>query len=69
MPYLRFLFFNFSGALIWGTTVGCVGFLFGSSWESLVAVVKEFHEIVLIVMGVAILVAVVYWARRRKERG
>ncbi len=67
MAYLRFLFFNFSGALIWATAVACVGFFFGSSWQDLVAFVGKFHEAVLVVAGVAALAAVIIYFRRRSR--
>jgi LPXTG-motif cell wall-anchored protein len=67
MAYLRFLFFNFSGALIWASTVGCVGFFFGSSWDELVSFVEKFHQVVLIVLGLALLVALIYYLRRRRK--
>jgi membrane protein DedA with SNARE-associated domain len=68
MAYLRFLFFNFSGALIWASTVGCVGFFFGSSWDDLVAFAEKFHQVVLIVLGLAGLVAIFDYLRRRRKK-
>ena len=68
MPYLRFLAFDFSGAVIWSTAICCVGFIFGSNWQRLVELVKEFDWILLSVLALGIVIAVIfYYARRRKE--
>jgi membrane protein DedA with SNARE-associated domain len=68
MPYARFLFFNFSGAVLWASTIVAVGFVFGSSWERLVRFVERLHWITLAAIGVVALVAVIfYYARQRKR--
>lgn len=67
MPYLRFLLFNFTGAVGWATTFGCLGFVFGRSWASLVSFVKELDRLVLgMVAGGLLVVALVYFLRRRR---
>ncbi len=35
LPWPTFLFYNAAGALVWATTVGLVGYLFGQSWALL----------------------------------
>jgi len=68
MPYLRFLVFDFSGAVIWATTICSLGFLFGSNWERLVHLVKEFDWIILSAIGLGIVVlGVAYYLRGRKS--
>ncbi len=67
MPYLRFLTFDFSGAVVWATTIGCVGFLLGSNWERVVRFVKRFDQIILGMVAVAILVAGVIYLKRRRS--
>lgn len=68
MPYLRFFFFNFTGAVIWATTIACVGFLFGSSWENLVHFIKHFHRLTLgLIVAAAIVGLIVYMRRRGKK--
>lgn len=68
MPYLRFLAFDFSGAVLWSTAICSVGFIFGHNWQRLVELVKDFDWAVLGLVGLGIAVAViVYYARRRKE--
>lgn len=69
MSYLRFLFFNLSGAAIWALAVVTVGYLFGSSWESLVYFVEAFHRLTLIALAVLILtLAAIYYYRRAKSQ-
>ena len=68
MPYPRFFFFTSTGAVVWATTVVSVGFLFGSSWESLVQLVEKSHRVTLLALGAGILIGiVVYLLRRRKD--
>ncbi len=69
MPYPRFLFFNFAGAVSWAITFGSVGFIFGSNWERLVRFVKEFDRITLGVIVAALAVAGAgYLLKRRRAR-
>ena len=67
MPYLRFLAFDFSGAVIWATTICGLGFFFGSNWERLVHLVKEFDWIILGIIGVGIVMGVIAYLRRNKS--
>jgi len=68
MRYPRFLFFNFSGAVLWATTITSVGFLFGSSWENLVELIGKFHRVSLIAAGLAlVVVGIIYFKRRREQ--
>ena len=68
LPYPRFLFFNFTGAIAWAITFGCLGFAFGSSWERLSLLVARFERAVLLAAVSAGLLAVaIYFARRRKS--
>jgi membrane-associated protein len=69
MPYLRFLFFNFTGAVLWATAIGCVGFLFGNSWDNLVHVVRDFHRLTLGLVAVLALVGLIVYLRRRAKSG
>ncbi len=71
MPYRRFLFFNFSGAVCWATTFGCVGFVLGSNWEKLVHFVQELDRVTLgvLVVGAAVGAAVYFLKRRRPKPG
>jgi membrane-associated protein len=69
MPYLRFLLFNFMGAVIWATAIGCVGFLFGNSWYDLAHVVKDFHRVTLGLVAVLALVGLIVYLKRRARSG
>jgi len=69
MPYRRFLFFNFTGAVAWATTFGYVGFLFGSNRERLVYFLKEFDPITLALLAAGACVAgVAYLLKRRRSK-
>jgi membrane-associated protein len=69
MPYLRFLLFNFTGAVVWATAIGCVGFLFGNSWNDLVHVIKDFHRVTLGLVAVLALVGLIIYLKRRARSG
>jgi len=69
MPFLRFFFFNFTGAVVWSTAVCCVGFVFGSSWDRLVYGVERFNRIILIMGGIAIVVGLILYYSRKKRSG
>lgn len=66
LPYLRFLFFNFTGAVAWATTFGCVGFLFGSSWQRLVTFARHLNRAVLVGILIAVLIVIIVRALRRR---
>jgi membrane protein DedA with SNARE-associated domain len=69
MPYRRFLFFNFTGAVSWALTFGCVGFIFGESWDGLVAFVRRFQRLTwAVVASAALAAAIAYWRRHRSPR-
>ena len=69
MPYLRFLLFNFTGAVVWATAIGCVGFLFGNSLDDLAHVIKDFHRVTLGLVAVLALVGLIVYLRRRARSG
>jgi membrane-associated protein len=69
MPYLRFFLFNFTGAVVWATAIGCVGFLFGNSWNDLAHVVKDFHRVTLGLVAVLALVGLIVYLKRRAKSG
>jgi membrane-associated protein len=69
MRYPRFLLFNFTGAVVWATAIGCVGFLFGNSWDNLVHVVKDIHRVTLGLVAVAALVGLILYLNRRARSG
>ena len=69
MPYLRFFLFNFTGAVVWATAIGCVGFLFGNSWNDLAHVIKDFHRVTLGLVAVLALVGLIVYLKRRAKSG
>jgi len=69
MPYPRFIAFDFSGAVIWATTIVSIGLFFGSNWERLIHFVKEFDLAILAVVGLGIVVALFASYRRRNVPG
>ena len=67
VPALRFLGFNLLGAALWAAVVAGVGYLFGQSLQWLIADLARFEEIALVlIIGVAVLIAVVHRLRAGK---
>ena len=67
VPALRFLGFNLLGAAVWAALVTGVGYVFGQSLQWLIADLARFEEIALVlIVGVAVLIAVVHRVRARK---
>jgi membrane protein DedA with SNARE-associated domain len=67
MPFAVFLLYRFAGAVCWGVVIGFVGFLFGSSWGTLVHVVGRMDRIALaVIAGGAVVLFVIHSIRRRK---
>lgn len=65
MPWPRFLFFNFSGAVVWSIVISVVGYLFGSQWPLLFKLIKRVNLGLLV--GVA-LVFYLLWRRHQKRQ-
>jgi len=68
MRYPRFLAFDFTGAVIWATTIVSIGFFFGSNWARLIHFVKEFDLAILACAALGLAVAGFVYYRRRKTR-
>ena len=60
----RFLVFNAAGAVAWATTFGAVGYLLGYSWETIERWIGHVGIALLVVVGIAIVFALV---RSRKR--
>jgi len=69
MPYPRFFLFNFTGAVVWATAIGLVGFLLGDNWDNLAHVVKDIDHAVLGLVAVLALVTLIFYLRRRAKTG
>jgi membrane protein DedA with SNARE-associated domain len=67
MPFSSFLLFSFAGAVCWAVVIGLVGFLFGSSWETLLHVVGRLDRaaLILIVCGAGVYFLIHFVRRRR----
>jgi membrane-associated protein len=66
MQYPRFLFFNFSGAVLWATVIGSAGYYFGGNWKHLMHVMKRFEISTLV--GLAFVIGFLVYQRKRKAR-
>jgi membrane protein DedA with SNARE-associated domain len=62
----RFLIFNAAGAVAWATTFGAVGYLLGYSWETIERWIGHVGVALLIVLGIAIVFALVRSRKRSR---
>jgi membrane protein DedA with SNARE-associated domain len=65
MEWKRFLLANAAGAAAWVTVIACVGYFFGSQYDSLMRVLKGTEIVILVVVIGA---AWYFWRRRKKQR-
>ncbi len=63
MPYARFLVFNAAGGLVWGVSVGLLGYFAASSYEQVHSMLGRAGAVLFIALGVTLLV--VLHLRRR----
>jgi membrane protein DedA with SNARE-associated domain len=63
---LRFALLNAIGALLWALVIAGLGWAFGSAAEALLGQLQHFEAWFL--AGVAVLAALIWWIRRRKQR-
>lgn len=61
----RFMLFNLIGAAIWAPLVTGAGYLFGQSLEWLFADIRRYEEVVLLIIGVALVLGLLRRLRRR----
>ena len=66
MDWRRFLLFNSLGAVLWSVVIASLGYLFGSQWQRLLAIVHEANFFLLV--AVAVLAGVFYWRHRASNR-
>jgi membrane protein DedA with SNARE-associated domain len=64
MHWRKFAIFNFLGAVLWVCVIATAGYLFGRHWEKLVDIMKNVNIAVFI--AAAVLIASLWWHRRRK---
>jgi membrane protein DedA with SNARE-associated domain len=64
MRWPRFLFYNFSGAVVWSIGISLVGYFFGSQWPLLLKILKRFNLGILVVVALVLYVA---WKRHQKH--
>ncbi len=67
MPFPIFLFYTFAGAACWALAIGCVGFVFGSSWSRLVVMLGRMDRIALLAIVACLLIVLLVNLARRKK--
>src|SRR5215212_8330887 len=54
MKYYRFLPYNLSAAVVWAVTYSLIGYIFGQSWDGLLAIARSFGYSVVAVVALAL---------------
>lgn len=65
MPFLPFLFYTTLGAVAWAVLFGMLGYLFG---HSLPVLEHRIGMVTICLVGVAIVIGLIYFLRRRRTR-
>lgn len=65
MHWKRFALFNFLGAVTWVTAIAIVGYLFGTQWNHIAPLLKDF-EYLLIAVAAAIVI-IFFWRMHRRD--
>ncbi len=63
LNWRKFAIFNFLGAVLWVTVISMAGYLFGRHWERVVNIMGNVN--ITLLVGVAIVVALFWWRRRK----
>lgn len=67
MDYLKFLLANSTGAILWASAIGAIGYTLGSNWDRLLRFMKDFDWAVLGVI-VAVALGLAYRSVQRARR-
>jgi membrane protein DedA with SNARE-associated domain len=65
MPWRKFIFYNFLGAVLWVTVISSAGYLFGQHWHRLMRDLKVFD------IAIAAIVAIglgIWWWRSHRQK-
>jgi membrane protein DedA with SNARE-associated domain len=66
MPLIRFTILTAIGSAVWNAALISLGWGLGASWESASGPIGTVSRILVVVLGVAIVVAAIWWMRRKK---
>ena len=66
MVYRKFLLANLTGAIVWASVIGAVGYTVGSNWDRLMRLMRDFDWAVV---GAIVLVVIVLIYRRVRRPG
>jgi membrane protein DedA with SNARE-associated domain len=67
MPLPKFLFFTALGSAIWTTVLCYAGVILGENWENVLAIVKQYERVVLVLL-VVVFIGFVGWLIMRRRR-
>lgn len=69
MPYQIFLFYNFTGALLWATTFGLLGYFLGYNLPLLEKILVNFNVAIFILIGILIVFLIIrhFWKKWKKD--
>lgn len=68
LPWPRFFLFNLAGALVWASTVGLIGYFFGTEWPVLLKILRRF-SLALLVLFFLVVLLIFLRSRSKVEHG
>jgi membrane protein DedA with SNARE-associated domain len=69
MPLPKFLFFTALGSTIWTGVLAYAGVVLGENWENVLAIVKQYERLTLVVLVVVFVIIVVWLFNRWRTSG
>jgi len=67
MNFLTFLLFTTLGTLLWNTLLVKLGAQFGEAWPTIVQYFDYYSNFVYIIIGIAIIFAIIWFVRRKRS--
>lgn len=70
MPYQIFFFYNLTGAILWATTFGLLGYFLGYNLPLLEKIIVDFNSLVFVVVGIVIVFLIVryFWKKNKNKK-
>ncbi|MGN1400667.1 MAG: DedA family protein [Bacillus sp. (in: firmicutes)] len=69
MNFGLFILFTTIGTLVWNTILVNLGAVLGSNWHDVMIYMDAFSNVVYTIIGILFILAIIWYIRKRKQRG
>ena len=69
LPYLQFLLWDTTGAVLWSGLWSGLGLLWGHQWRAFYGGVRKAQQVLLLLMGAAVIGFIAYKLVKRRRQG